>query len=65
MQGRLTGGPVLARVESRCAACNASVEITVDGELSWRTTDAALAPVILEPSIDWSRFAGPNILHDY
>jgi hypothetical protein len=66
VQGRLLGNPVTARIESRCAVCLAPIAIEVDQDLRWRTPGGTSStPLILEPSVDWSRFAGPSILHDY
>jgi len=64
VRGRLDGKPVTVRIESRCATCSRPIEIEIDEELRWRTSGEA-SPLILEPSIDWARFKGPNILQDY
>ncbi len=65
MQGRLLGKPVAVRIDSRCAVCLVPIAIEVDQDLRWRTPGTSSTPLILEPSVDWSRFAGPSILHDY
>jgi hypothetical protein len=64
VQGRLLGKPVTVRIESRCAACRAPIQIEVDQELRWRAPGMD-STLILEPSVDWSRFVGPSILHAY
>jgi hypothetical protein len=65
VQGRLTGAPVAVRIASRCATCDRPIDLDVDQDLRWRALDAGLRPLIFEPSVDWSRFHGPHILHDY
>lgn len=65
MQGRLRGEPVAVRIESRCAACGRALRIDVDQDLRWGTPDPGLRPLVFEPSVDWSRFRGPDILDDY
>jgi hypothetical protein len=56
---------VTVRIESWCAACRAPIRIEVDQDLRWRTPGLDRAPLILEPSVDWTRFVGPSILHAY
>jgi hypothetical protein len=64
VQGRLTGAPVAVRVDTRCGVCARPIRVDVDQDLRWSTPDG-LRPLIFEPSVDWSRFRAPNILHDY
>jgi len=65
VQGRLTGVPVTVRIESRCLACGRPIHLEVDEALRWRSPDTALRPLIMEPSVDWTCFLGPTILHAY
>ena len=53
------------RVESPCGACGRVIRIEVDQDLRWDVTGPGLRPLIMEPSVDWSRFAEPSILHRY
>lgn len=53
------------RIESRCAACTRPILIDVDQDLRWAAPGVGTDPLILEPSIDWSRFCEPSILHAY
>lgn len=53
------------RVESGCATCARPVRIDVDQDLRWEVRDPGLRPLILEPSVDWSRFGEASILHAY
>ncbi|HET7824215.1 MAG TPA: hypothetical protein VFK90_02735 [Anaeromyxobacter sp.] len=54
-----------ACVESPCGLCARPIRIDVDQELRWKASGADLRPLIFEPSVDWSRFAEPSILHAY
>jgi hypothetical protein len=65
VQGRLIGKPVSVTLASRCAACTAPIRIEIDEELRWRTAREHEAALIFSPSVDWSRFAEPSILHAY
>jgi hypothetical protein len=65
VQGRLLDRPVVVRVESPCGACGRVVRIEVDQDLRWDVTGPGLRPLIMAPSVDWSRFAEPSILHRY
>lgn len=65
MQGRLLERPAEVRVESACAACARIIRIDVDQDLRWEVPKPGLRPLILEPSVDWSRFGEPSILHTY
>jgi hypothetical protein len=53
------------RIESRCAVCARPLRIDVDQDLRWRTPEGGAGPLVFEPSVDWSRFRGSSILHDY
>lgn len=53
------------RIESRCAACSVPIRVDVDQDLRWRALGESSMPLILEPSVDWTRFVGPSIVHDY
>ncbi len=53
------------RIASRCAACRAPIRIDVDQDLRWRASGLGSTPLFLEPSVDWTRFVGPSILHAY
>jgi hypothetical protein len=64
VQGRLLGAAVAVRIESRCATCRRPLRIDVDQDLRW-STDAGVRPLVFEPSVDWSRFRGSSIIHDY
>ncbi len=65
VQGRLSGKLVTAAVRSRCAACDAPIEFTVDSEFDWRIDVGPAAPLIFQPSIDWATFKAPTIINDY
>lgn len=65
MQGRLATSPCRVRIDSRCALCARPLRIDVDQDLRWSTPDTGAGPLIMEPFVDWSRFAAPTILHAY
>jgi hypothetical protein len=65
VQGRLLGKPIAVRVESGCATCARPIRVDVDQDLRWEGPDPGLRPLIMEPSVDWSRFGEPSILHAY
>jgi len=37
----------------------------VDEELRWHVASRGAAPLLFEPDIQWDKFRGPNIIHDY
>lgn len=37
----------------------------VDEKLRFRLFSRGASPLIFEPDIDWSKFAGEDIVHDY
>jgi hypothetical protein len=65
VQGRLLGKPFAVRVASDCPTCARRIHIEVDQDLRWEASGAGLRPLIMEPSVDWSRFGEPSILHAY
>ena len=65
MQGQLTGRPVAVQIESRCGGCHRALTVRADHELRWRTPGLDGTALIFEPSVDWSHFFGPSIIHDY
>ena len=53
------------RLESPCATCARPIRTDVDQDLRWEARGAAPGVLIAEPSVDWSRFSEPSILHAY
>jgi hypothetical protein len=41
------------------------MRLTVDSELRSRVHDAAAAPLVFSPQVDWSTFEEPNITHAF
>ncbi len=56
---------VSGSVASECAACHAAIAFTVDSDFRWRIDGGPSGPLIFQPSIDWTNFRAPTIIHDY
>jgi len=65
VQGRLRGEPVSAAVQSGCAACGSTIAFTIDSDFRWRIDAGPGAPLVFQPSIDWTTFRAPTIVNDY
>jgi len=37
----------------------------VDEQLQFRVLSLGASPLLFEPDIDWAKFRGANIIHDY
>jgi len=65
VQGRLRGGDVEVRIDSRCGACGRALRIDVSSRLEWRVRRGPDSILVFEPEIQWSAFSAPTIVHDY
>ncbi len=63
VEGRLRNQPVSATIQTSCGHCGQAAEFVLDSELTIR---AGKAPGLLfHPTIDWSSFDEPNIIHGF
>jgi len=65
VQGRLRNERLAVEIDSECAHCGQGLHITLDSELVWNIKEQDASPLVFEPEIDWKRFTGSNIIHDY
>ncbi len=65
MQGRLRRQKLTVRVDSECHHCRRPLRLEVDDDLRWKVLSPGAEPLLFEPDMDWDRFRGPNIIHDY
>jgi hypothetical protein len=65
VQGCLRGEKLRVRVDSECRHCSWPLAIEVDQRLRFRVLSRGASPLIFEPDMDWNKFRGANIIHDY
>ena len=65
MKGQLDGAEVSAELITQCAHCASELHIHLDQDLNHEVRSEGARPLYLEPSIDWTDFNEPNILHAY
>lgn len=65
MQGRLRNERLAVEIDSECAHCGQGLYLTLDSELVWNVKEHDASPLVFEPEVDWKRFTGSNIIHDY
>ena len=53
------------RIDSECHHCSRPLTLEVDEELGWEVGQRDVAPLLFEPDMDWEKFLGANIIHDY
>lgn len=52
-------------MDSECHHCSRPLAIEVDEHLHFQVLSHRASPLIFEPDIDWNKFRGANIIHDY
>lgn len=65
MQGRLRGKRLRVEVATECGHCGRKLHLDLDGELRVAVKERDANPLVFEPDVDWARFSGTNIIHDY
>ncbi len=65
MQGRLQNKFLKAEIQSECGHCGRRIDLSVDSELHWDSSNSEGGPLIFEPDIDWSKFTASSIVNDY
>jgi len=65
VQGRLRNESLEVEINTACAHCRSPMEIVVDSDLNHRIVKGGPAPLVFEPSVDWSRFKEPHIIDGY
>ncbi len=53
------------RVGSECHHCARPLALEVDEELRARVLSPDASPLLFEPDVQWDKFQGANIIHDY
>jgi hypothetical protein len=62
VQGRLRKEYVSVQIETRCAHCDRSLHITVDGDMRITVQEQAADPFVFMPDVDWEHFAERTII---
>ena len=52
-------------IETSCACCGRTLNITMDGQLQFRLAQEEARPLVFSPDVDWENFTEPNIIHAY
>ncbi len=65
MQGCLRNERLAVEIDSECAHCGQGLHLALDSELVWKVKEHGASPLVFEPEVDWKRFKGSNIIHDY
>ena len=65
MQGQLRKETLAVTIDTQCAHCDRSLQITVASDMDIKVRDRNAEPLVFMPTIDWTRFREPNIIHAY
>lgn len=65
VQGRLRNAAVEVTISTTCAHCHEPLHIVLDSQMRSRVKEAAAAPLVFEPHVDWRTFREPNIIYGY
>jgi hypothetical protein len=65
VQGRLREEALTFDIETSCACCARSLNITMDGRLHFKLAQQEATPLVFSPDVDWANFTEPNIIHAY
>jgi len=65
VQGRLRNKHLSVEIKSECGDCGRRMRFEVTSDLKFKVVEGGKAPLLFEPSIDWTKFVEPNIVHAY
>jgi len=65
VQGRLRRQKLEIDIVSACGHCGHALRMTVDQDLGCTVLGAGAEPLLFEPSVDWAKFTGPDIIDVY
>jgi hypothetical protein len=65
VQGHLRKSFLEVEIRTVCAHCDEEMVLIVDSELDYRVERGGPAPLVFEPSVDWSTFSDPTIIDGY
>ena len=65
VEGQLRRKKLAAEIETACAHCGRALHLTIGSDLRWKVRERHVQPLVFSPTIDWSRFRKPVIIHDY
>ncbi len=65
MQGKLREEYVSVEIETRCAHCDRSLHITVDGDMRVSVLEDEADPFVFMPDVDWEHFTERTIIDAY
>ncbi|MCJ7781348.1 MAG: hypothetical protein MUQ27_11040 [Acidimicrobiia bacterium] len=54
-----------AEISTACRCCDRPLQLTVRSDLSYRVVTEGAEPVISVPSVDFSKFEDPSIIHGF
>jgi len=65
VQGRLRKERLQVEIATCCAHCGRAMHLVVDENFRWRIRERGADPRLYLPHIDWAKFRGQNITHDF
>lgn len=65
VEGQLRKKKLVVEIETACGHCGRAMQFTIGSDLRWKVRERGAHPLVFSPTIDWSRFRKPVIIHDY
>ncbi len=65
VEGQLRKKKLAVEIETACAHCRSALHLTIGSDLRWQPGEGDAQPLVFSPTVDWSRFRKPVIIHDY
>ena len=65
VEGQLRKKKLAVEIETECAHCRRAMHLMIDSDLQWTVQERDAQPLVFSPTVDWSRFRKPVIIHDY
>ena len=65
VEGQLRKKKLAVEIETECAHCRRALHLTIGSDLRWKIHQRDAQPLVFSPTVDWSRFRKPVIIHDY
>jgi hypothetical protein len=65
VEGQLRKKKLAVEIQTECAHCGRAWHVTIGSALRWQVRERDAQPLVFSPTVDWSRFRKPVIIHDY
>jgi len=65
VEGQLRKKRLAVEIETACAHCGRALHLTIGSDLRRKVAERGAQPLVFSPTVDWSRFRKPVIIHDY